>query len=348
MATKSISQLDTVATAHDSDLFEVAAVDGNSATGYSSGKMSAAAIAAGMLSAYTYPTEMPAMQNKTIIGALNTLLSNFAPAYDSTSTYAVGDIVTYNGGLYKCNTTISVAEAWDSTHWDAGTCKDFFEGGGGISAVSKIWFGTQAEYESISVPDDGTMYVIKQKDETYGIFQSIQKIYIGSTIVFPAIKTGYDYWIDDYYVPDNALTYLNYYKTDTGIALNNATNKTRDYEIVFNGNPSKNSALGNIDRVVCGTKNTGTGIREVYFDRNGALHVYEGTTDAMAYSGDASNKDIVIRREGTTLTVSVEGVVVDTRTCDRSESNFILGIGKYSDSYAWIGTLNYFGFRWLN
>lgn len=133
MTTKSISQLDTVATAHDSDLFEVAAVDGNSATGYSSGKMSAAAIAAGMLSAYTYPTEMPAMQNKTITGALNTLLGNFAPAYDSTSTYAVGDIVTYNGGLYKCNTTISVAEAWDSTHWDAGTCKDFFEGGGEVT-----------------------------------------------------------------------------------------------------------------------------------------------------------------------------------------------------------------------
>ena len=124
MATKSISQLDTVATAHDSDLFEVAAVDGNSATGYSSGKMSAAAIAAGMLSSYTYPTEMPAMQNKTITGALNQLLSNFAPIYDDTATYSAGDVTTYEGQLYKSNTAIVVAESFDPAKWDATTVAD--------------------------------------------------------------------------------------------------------------------------------------------------------------------------------------------------------------------------------
>ena len=37
--------------------------------------------------------------------------------YDSTATYDVGDFVTYNGGIYRCKTTISTAEAWDSTHW---------------------------------------------------------------------------------------------------------------------------------------------------------------------------------------------------------------------------------------
>ena len=46
-------------------------------------------------------------------------LTDIAPAYDSTSTYAVGDIVSYEGNVYECNTTISVAEAWDSTHWTA-------------------------------------------------------------------------------------------------------------------------------------------------------------------------------------------------------------------------------------
>ena len=46
---------------------------------------------------------------------------NIASAYDSTATYAVGDLCIYNNDLYECNTAISVAEAWDSTHWTQAT-----------------------------------------------------------------------------------------------------------------------------------------------------------------------------------------------------------------------------------
>ena len=116
---KSISQLDTEAIAHTTDLFEVAVADAQSATGYASGKMSAEVIAEGMLNNFTYPTAMPNMQNKTITGAINQMLANFAPVYDATATYSKDDVVTYNGQLYKANQDISVAEAWDSTHWTA-------------------------------------------------------------------------------------------------------------------------------------------------------------------------------------------------------------------------------------
>jgi len=40
-----------------------------------------------------------------------------ADTYDATKTYAVGDYVIYNGKLYRCNTTISTAEAWTAGHW---------------------------------------------------------------------------------------------------------------------------------------------------------------------------------------------------------------------------------------
>lgn len=40
-----------------------------------------------------------------------------APLYDSTATYAVGDIRMHDKELYKCNTIIDPAEEWDSTHW---------------------------------------------------------------------------------------------------------------------------------------------------------------------------------------------------------------------------------------
>ena len=37
--------------------------------------------------------------------------------YDSTSTYALGDLVRHEGKTYKCTTAISTAEAWDASHW---------------------------------------------------------------------------------------------------------------------------------------------------------------------------------------------------------------------------------------
>lgn len=45
--------------------------------------------------------------------------NNFAPTYDSTATYSVGDLCIYRGTLYKCITAISTAEEWNSTHWTA-------------------------------------------------------------------------------------------------------------------------------------------------------------------------------------------------------------------------------------
>lgn len=40
-------------------------------------------------------------------------------AYDPTQTYAVGDYCIYNNTLYRCNTAITTAEAWNSAHWTA-------------------------------------------------------------------------------------------------------------------------------------------------------------------------------------------------------------------------------------
>ena len=40
-----------------------------------------------------------------------------APAYSTSGTYAVGDMVVYDGKLYKCITAITTAEAWTAAHW---------------------------------------------------------------------------------------------------------------------------------------------------------------------------------------------------------------------------------------
>lgn len=44
--------------------------------------------------------------------------------YSPSKTYAVGDYCEYSGGMYQCNTPITTAEAWDSTHWTAITASD--------------------------------------------------------------------------------------------------------------------------------------------------------------------------------------------------------------------------------
>lgn len=49
--------------------------------------------------------------------AFSEIEPNFAGAYDSTATYAVGDYVVYEHDLYVCNTAISTAEAWTAAHW---------------------------------------------------------------------------------------------------------------------------------------------------------------------------------------------------------------------------------------
>ena len=40
-----------------------------------------------------------------------------AAAFSTTSTYALGDYVMYNGKLYECTTAVTVEGAWDASNW---------------------------------------------------------------------------------------------------------------------------------------------------------------------------------------------------------------------------------------
>lgn len=55
----------------------------------------------------------------TAFALIDTVVGALAPKYDATATYEEGDYVQYEGGIYKAKADISVAEAWDATHWDA-------------------------------------------------------------------------------------------------------------------------------------------------------------------------------------------------------------------------------------
>ena len=55
----------------------------------------------------------------TAFALIDTVVGALAPKYDATATYSEGDYVQHEGGIYKAKADITVAEAWDATHWDA-------------------------------------------------------------------------------------------------------------------------------------------------------------------------------------------------------------------------------------
>lgn len=51
-------------------------------------------------------------------------LSNMADTYDATATYALGDLVLYQGVFYVCTTAIIVPEAFNGDHWHRTTIEE--------------------------------------------------------------------------------------------------------------------------------------------------------------------------------------------------------------------------------
>lgn len=85
-----------------------------------------------------------AVPNGTVLDVAT--MENLAPAFSTSSTYAVGDYCTREGLLYKCTTAVSTAGAWNAANWTAVAVTD--EMGGGA-----------AYYEIQYLQSTGTQYI---------------------------------------------------------------------------------------------------------------------------------------------------------------------------------------------
>lgn len=64
-------------------------------------------------------------------------VTTVADAYDSTASYAVGDLCIKDNTLYKCNTAIaSGGETWTAAHWDATTVDAELELAGRVTVIT--------------------------------------------------------------------------------------------------------------------------------------------------------------------------------------------------------------------
>jgi hypothetical protein len=82
-------------------------------------------------------------------------VSDLADAYDSTSTYNVGDYVIYNNILYRCITAITVPESFDGTHWARTTVEEIItQVNSNLSAINK-YFNSSEMYSTTRVVSAG-------------------------------------------------------------------------------------------------------------------------------------------------------------------------------------------------
>lgn len=74
-------------------------------------------------------------------------ITNLAPAYDSTIPYAIDDLVTQDGKLYKCIVAVTTPEQFDINKWDDVTTSEVYaRAGNNLYAVSSI--------DTYTVPSD--------------------------------------------------------------------------------------------------------------------------------------------------------------------------------------------------
>ena len=104
-----------------------------------------------------------------IDGAMKDLADNVADTYNPASTYAVGDRCTYGGGLYKCTTAISTAEAWNSAHWTACTVDEVMASNSGAIDTLQEEIGIVINGNTAAVNVVKGQYVIVKNSTIVGI-----------------------------------------------------------------------------------------------------------------------------------------------------------------------------------
>lgn len=101
----------------------------------------------------TAGTALSAAQAAETAAAANTI-TNLAPAYDSTLTYDVGDLVTYiddqgSGKLYKCIIAVETPMEFNINYWDDVTTSEVYERKHGILNVV-VADGIKTDIENIT------------------------------------------------------------------------------------------------------------------------------------------------------------------------------------------------------
>jgi len=116
-----------------------------------------------------------AVPNGTVLDVA--IMDNLAPAFSTSSTYAVGDYVTYEGLLYKCATAVSTAGEWDAANWSA------------VAVTDEMGSAIRYAFASPTPTVSGTSATVACEDRAINDFTIATGI-TSLTITPPAAMTG--------------------------------------------------------------------------------------------------------------------------------------------------------------
>ena len=138
-----------------------------------------------------------------------------ADAYLNGLTYAIGDVVTYNGQRYVCNTAVTAAEPFDADKWTAKDIQAELDQISGLSKVSVTADGVKTNKQllnQLSALIDSTKvrpcsifevnptgYYHRMKDMTFTLIRNTDNSTISSTAVIDNTDSAMYQLINDVY-----------------------------------------------------------------------------------------------------------------------------------------------------
>lgn len=200
-------------------------------------------------------------------------------------------------------------------------------GGSNVSNVSKL---TETKYENLSTKDNNTIYIITPDNRDDIILYQYQ----GNDRITSKDISNYEFWYENVYLSNS-------FSITTNVNIG-GTNYNRDWQIEMN--LEKPFTASNI--TIIGFENINSD-----FDQSSGYDLQGFNlfgTSSQQIVQNFPDKDIIIKKENGTVTVTADGVQTFTSNVFADiDANMIL-FNYYSGNYYWQGWINYIGFKWLS
>lgn len=168
-------------------------------------------------------------------------ITNLAPAYDPTITYAVDDLVTAEGKLYKCIVAVVTPEQFDINKWDDVTTSEVFVQT--KNKVTKYMFAknySQTSYGNIILEAFNKMKQTLGNQEAIPLYIELPMLYADISYTVNSNNTffsgSYRKFTDtlnrEYYFETNGISAVTLFKNDNS-TITELTNDLVDGLLVF-------------------------------------------------------------------------------------------------------------------
>lgn len=236
--------------------------------------------------------------------------------------------------------------------------------GGGMTLPTNYLRCSKEHYTNLQNKDPNTLYfidTIKNIRSSWNsrIIDGIREIYLGTQMIYPIKKDGYDWCIENLEFPDalgtDSETGKSYtvsdYEINMDIDLTSSENINKNFQIEFKATLSQTASLSG-DQVIFGGTMSRSGIFECYLNTSGHLYFYANGISDSKFIDDANDHDIKIVRDGSNIEFYKDGTLITTVSTyapDSNYSGFPIGIARYNNnsSATFHGTIHYLKFKWL-